>query len=109
MSDDKVYIGKRAGLGAARVFVEHGDELNPRLDLRNHSPDGFEWGYFGSGPAQLALALLCDATGDDAIAQKLYQTFKAEVIAPLKADEWRIPRANILAFVANQKEVAAND
>lgn len=24
---------------------------------RNHSPDGFAWGYGGSGPAQLALAL----------------------------------------------------
>jgi len=28
----------------------------PRSDLRNHSPNGFEWGYSGSGPAQLALA-----------------------------------------------------
>ena len=58
---DRTYIGIRAnGPGSARVFVERGDELDPRFDLRNHSPDGFEWGYYGSGPAQLALALLCD-------------------------------------------------
>ncbi len=34
--------------------------LGPRLDLANHSPDGFSWGYGGSGPAQLALAILAD-------------------------------------------------
>lgn len=39
--------------------------LEPRHDLRNHSPDGFEWGYSGSGPAQLALALAADVLGDD--------------------------------------------
>ena len=39
--------------------------LDPRRDLRNHSPTGYAWGYSGSGPAQLALAILCDALGDD--------------------------------------------
>ena len=29
--------------------------------LVSHSPDGFNWSYGGSGPAQLALALLLDA------------------------------------------------
>jgi hypothetical protein len=28
------------------------------LRIRRHSPDGFAWGYSGSGPAQFALALL---------------------------------------------------
>lgn len=32
--------------------------LDSRTDLFNHSPTGFEWGYGGSGPAQLALAIL---------------------------------------------------
>lgn len=27
--------------------------LRPRNDIRDHSPTGFEWGYGGSGPAQL--------------------------------------------------------
>lgn len=26
--------------------------------IYNHSPDGFNWGYLGSGPAQLSLAIL---------------------------------------------------
>lgn len=63
--------------------IEH--ELPPRLDLRNHSPDGFAWGYGGSGPAQLALAILC-WFGDEAEALVAYQDFKAQVIAPLHGD-----------------------
>ena len=63
------YIGKRVAAGA--VVFRAGENrvlqaLPTRLDRRNHSPTGFEWGYNGSGPAQLALALLADATGDDA-------------------------------------------
>jgi Family of unknown function (DUF6166) len=50
----KTYAGKRQGYSVS-VTVD-GRRLNPRLDLWNHSPTGFEWGYGGSGPAQLALA-----------------------------------------------------
>ena len=32
--------------------------LDPHTDLVNHSPDGFEWGYTGSGPTQLAFAIM---------------------------------------------------
>jgi len=59
----KRYEGRREGY-AADVSVND-RPLNPRLDLWNHSPTGFEWGYGGSGPAQLALALLADHFGDD--------------------------------------------
>ena len=30
--------------------------LSLHLEVRDHSPTGFAWGYDGSGPAQLALA-----------------------------------------------------
>jgi len=63
-----------------------GKRLNPRHDLRNHSPDGFAWGYGGSGPAQLALAILADCT-DDETAQKYYQDFKFAVIGVLAQDK----------------------
>lgn len=48
--------------GPMVVAVEDGVEraLDPRLDLANHSPTGFGWGYNGSGPAQTALAILAD-------------------------------------------------
>jgi len=45
----------------------------------NHSPTGFNWGYGGSGPAQLALAVILEITGKTYD----YQKFKWEVIAKL--------------------------
>lgn len=71
------YIGVRTEAGGVSVHKQHEDgrleDLDPRLDVRNHSPTGFEWGYAGSGPAQLALALLTDALGDEERAKSLYQ------------------------------------
>lgn len=32
--------------------------LDTHSDLINHSPDGFNWGYGGSGPTQLAFAIM---------------------------------------------------
>lgn len=57
--------------------------LDSRLDLCRHSPTGFEIGYGGSGPAQLALALLADATGDAELSIEAHQSFKWSVIAGL--------------------------
>lgn len=66
-------------------------ELDPRFDLRRHSPCGFAWGYGGSGPAQLALALLVHVTGDQMMACKEYQFFKREVIARIPTRmEWEM-------------------
>jgi ribosomal protein S27AE len=49
----------------------------------NHSPDGFNWGYEGSGPAQLALAILLAAGIPPDRAVSLHQHFKRTYIAPL--------------------------
>jgi hypothetical protein len=80
------YVGMRIN-GSVQVYVHHSDgcftPLKPRYDLRNHSPDGFEWGYAGSGPAQLALAILADALDDDVCAARLHQVFKTAVVANL--------------------------
>ena len=98
------YEGRRDTLDDAFVWKVDANlrvQLNPRLDLRNHSPDGFEWGYGGSGPAQLALALLCDATGDDELSLQLYQHYKDRVISKIKrADKWVITRLEVLEWVA---------
>lgn len=54
-----------------------GDYLSPTRSqkVRNHSPDGFNWGYGGSGPAQLALAILLKYLPENE-AVKRYQAFK---------------------------------
>ena len=51
----------------------------------NHSPDGFNWGYGGSGPAQLALALVLEVT-DEEEAIKRHQSFKFDIIASLQGN-----------------------
>lgn len=61
-----------------------GRKLNPDYSqsIYNHSPDGFNWGYGGSAPAQLALALLLTTT-DPETAIRLHQDFKWAFIATL--------------------------
>ena len=93
-----VYEGKRSHEGA--LVLRREGELPPtalpwRLDLVNHSPTGLEWGYGGSGPAQLALALLADALQDDEAALRLYQTFKWEVVASLPWQEWTLTQGDV--------------
>lgn len=70
------------------------------LKIRNHSPDGFAWHYNGSGPAQLALAVLLEET-DEKTAQKLYQEFKSRVIANLPEKEWSFSSILVQKFLAN--------
>lgn len=70
--------------------VEYNDHCTVILDglvldsadsqkVHNHSPDGFSWGYAGSGPSQLALAIMLKLTGKS----DGYQNFKFNVIAKL--------------------------
>ena len=87
------YEGRRTWRGVA--VTVNGHPLNPRLDLYNHSPTGFEWGYGGSGPAQLALAILADHLADDAQALIFYQRFKWAVVAKLPRRRWTLTSRDI--------------
>lgn len=100
----KVYTGHRVndGTGGQPVTVIDGsrvEALQERQDLVNHSPDGFNWGYGGSGPAQLALAILADLFGDK-IATSYYQRFKWDVISKLPVD-WQLKET----FIRNWMQV----
>lgn len=72
------------------------------LKLRNHSPGGFAWGYHGSGPAQLALALLLDALpgNSDKLADRLYQKFKQNFVSRWPETGWEITQQEISDWVA---------
>ena len=69
----KVYEGGRS-LDGSTVTVD-GRPLPPRYDLRHLSKTGFEWGFDGPAPAQLALALLADHLGDGEQALRFYRAF----------------------------------
>ena len=110
----KTYIGiphRESVAGQPVVTVCDGQKSEPlplRLDLFNHSPTGFSWGYGGSGPAQLALALLADALGDDDRAIRLHQAFKFRVVACWpEGERWWITADQIEAVVKVIKQEAA--
>jgi hypothetical protein len=98
------YVGERQD-GACRVFcVDNGKRriLEPAasLELFNHSPNGFEWGYGGSGPAQLALAICLDAIGDKVQAVHFHQSYKWRVVAKLPHEAWELTRAQVREVIA---------
>lgn len=76
--------------------------LRPRNDIRDHSPTGFEWGYGGSGPAQLALALVADCCGREFAIAPIYQRVK-RLVADLPHDGWQLTEAQIRDAVESAK------
>jgi hypothetical protein len=83
-------INLRGDWRTRRVWV-NGRQLfpGPSLKVQNHSPDGFNWGYGGSGPAQLALAVLLKCVGRD-LALRHYQDFKWRFLAPLPGGDFAV-------------------
>lgn len=79
----RTHVFGKATSSLCRVTVDDGQVvrlLRPRLDVRNHSPTGYEWGYCGSGPAQLALALVADLLGES-LAVQVYQHVKSVLVS----------------------------
>ena len=127
----KVYSGTRdfdrdsTTRGEVPVVVQNivGDGSSDRRPLTHvsyHSPDGFEWGYAGSGPADLALAILADYFEEPpefvlaalhsmwspgSKAAVFHQSFKEAFVAIEQRDEWQLHSDDIEAWLqtpANQ-------
>lgn len=121
--------------GEKLVIVVHESGAMERLTHHvRHSPTGIEWGYGGSGPADLARSLLIDALGDKAhcprcggsgkdpefpeekcldcfgerfgpIVERNYQRFKLEVISRLdRTHGWAMTQEQILEWLRKQGE-----
>lgn len=86
---DKYYVGERKESGVVVVSWRKGTKVTVLS-----APDGFEWGYGGSGPAQLALALLLDFVNEHGLhvelAEQRYQRFKEEVVAAFPKERWQL-------------------
>ena len=78
--------------GEAQASVPH---------AARHSPTGVEWGYGGSGPADLARSVLL-ALADQQTAGALYQRFKAGVVATVPDEGGVLRAADIRAWVDAQ-------
>jgi len=66
--------------GSPSVLLLFDEGSAPLKHYNRHSPDGFEWGYGGSGPADLAFSVLVHFYNEE-IAEKYYHDFKRDIIA----------------------------
>ena len=75
----KVFRGRKSGMDCVVEFDNDGYttqlSLEKSLQVVDPSPDGFQWGYNGSGPAQLSTAILNEVTDDPEITRQYYVFF----------------------------------
>ena len=116
--------GQQALTEGPEVLVQENDwgvpwPPAPLLHIPYHSPTGFEWGYGGSGPADLALAILAHYLGEQEavrrclergdrdeenkpLSLRLHQDFKWAIVARLPREGWRLTGAEIAAWLREQ-------
>ncbi len=110
MNNGKVYRGEPPG--RVSVLPEKGRSRQLHHIIL-HSPTGFAWGYGGSGPADLALSILCDVLGERPTRKQLYwgeyrardhyQQFKWEYVATWPFDDrWEIDSDTILCWLMSR-------
>ncbi len=105
----KAYVGIRVEDGLA-VSILKGRVVTPLFHIEYHSPDGFEWGYAGSGPADTALAILADYFGEDPVqalqpsskAFLLHQHFKDHFLVRVPKNSFVIKTQEILDWVESR-------
>lgn len=87
----------------ARVLVrdvfDHERDISWHLDEVSHSPCGPEWGYGGSGPAQLAYCILREFLPAEE-ARRLYQRYKFDVVALLPKAGWTLSADQVREWIA---------
>jgi hypothetical protein len=99
----KVYKGYRTSSGPVIIKSTEGktgQEVEALKHVVLHSPTGMEWGYGGSGPADLALSILTDLLGGP-MARRYYQQFKFDFVAGFK-DNWTISADEIRKWLATK-------
>lgn len=85
------YEATKKQAGPIDVFINFEDGRTRELiNSGIHSPDGFQMGYGGSGPADLAYSILVDYNNrkegkfTKSEIENLYQKFKEDFIVPAK-------------------------
>lgn len=84
----------------------NGLETNVPRRFTYHSPDGFEWGYGGSGPADFAWNILSIFMGKKE-SEIYHQDFKWDFITPMPFEGGVIKRKDILNWI--EKKIKENN
>lgn len=101
------------------TYQLQGKSPKPLRHVNYHSPDGFEWGYGGSGPADLALSILAHHLGETwvngpylrnlkitataPLCWKFHQDFKRDVIARFDRGSWELTSKEVGAWLLKQE------
>lgn len=90
------------------IGLKHEGEFSGRIllpersqKIRLHSPDGFSWGFGGSGPGQLALAILLEYFPHE-IACANYMQFKWDHVSQWPQSDFEI-KVDLRAFAVKYK------
>lgn len=54
----KTYKGSNTGAGGQTILIGKNGKERRLPHVSRHSPNGFQWGYGGSGPADTALSYM---------------------------------------------------
>jgi hypothetical protein len=112
LTNDTLISGQRTADGRALAWI---NDDQPLPHVVHHSPTGFEWGYGGSGPADLALSILSLVIGEEretveifegrtcgALAWQLHQLFKREMVAGFAHEAWSLSVGQVRQWIAAQ-------
>jgi Family of unknown function (DUF6166) len=82
------------------VWIEEADGARRALPYRGDAPlAGFAWGRNGLAARELARALIEDATGSPALAERHCRELTHAVVAELPALGFELTREDVLAWV----------
>jgi len=95
---NRMYLGDRT-IDGAQVTVD-GVSLNPALEVKTFTDHGFEWGFDGDGPRQLALAILSEHLNNPEEALSHCELFMTRVIANF-GNEWEMSSKDIDTALSN--------
>ena len=113
----RTYIGTRVHgrepMTVPMIYVNYiSDELKvtnqPLKHICRHSPDGFEWGYGGSGPSDTALSIMVDHFTHQGVenprkkADLVYQDFKWKFISVALESGFVVNEAQIEDWLEGQ-------
>ena len=99
----KIFRGRKSVVGCIVELTDEGYttqlSLEKSLQVVDHAPDGFQWGYNGSRPAQLSAAILYEVTGNADLARQYYQISKHDFVAQWQ-DTFEIDEHQVLAWIS---------
>jgi len=86
-----------------RVKVTVGSRILEKVNLVEFR-SGFDWGFRGIAPRQLAAAILANDVNDE-IAKSFCQQFEKQVIAELPHNKWVLTTFDVREFLENRCDV----